>query len=102
MIGPWQGFRMALPIEKATRTVYVADPSTGKRTALAVFTLGDGGSVAAEYRDGGMRGMLEEEGIFGGSDPTTGMPIRLTPKDGRRFFDALATAFSTSSLIYVA
>lgn len=84
-----------------TRTITRIDPSTGEREVQGKFTLEADGSVTSEYTDGALAFMIEHEGIFAGVDELTRMPIRLTPKDGKRFFEVLARTFGASSFVAV-
>lgn len=62
---------------------------------LAMFELASDGRVIATYRDETMQRYIEDTGIC------IATAARLTPADGRTFFDALALAFSRSSFVYV-
>jgi hypothetical protein len=62
---------------------------------LAVFELLADGKVHAEYRDETWRAALEDAGIM------TVESGRVTPANGRAFFDALDLAYSQSSFVFV-
>jgi hypothetical protein len=76
-----------------TRVVRWVQP--GEERELARFMLQPDGTVVAEYSDEGWRAELERDGVY------TSATGRVTPIDGRRFFDALAPTFSRSSYVRV-
>lgn len=62
---------------------------------VAAFEIHPDGHVTAEYKDDALRDELEADGIW---TLATGW---VTPADGKRFFDALDKAYSSSSFLFV-
>lgn len=77
-------------IKRIIRALPDAEP-----VELARFELLADGQVRAEYFDESLRADLEDAGIF------TAASGRLTPANGRAFFDALELAYPRSSFLFV-